>query len=50
MTLSGAITPGLSGPGSDGNEAVPSISQSSSIWNVAIRLYNVIFRTLVGVV
>ena len=30
-TLSGATTPGQSGPGSDGNEGVPRISQSSSI-------------------
>ena len=29
--LSGAITPGLSGPGSDGNEGVLCIAQSSSI-------------------
>ena len=31
MTLSGASTPGQSGPGSDGNEGVLCISQSSSI-------------------
>ena len=30
-TLSGATTPGKSGPGSNGNEEVKSISQSSSI-------------------
>ena len=30
-TLSGATTPGQSGPGSDGNEGVLRISQSSSI-------------------
>ena len=31
MALSGATTLGQSGPGSDGNEVVPCISQSSSI-------------------
>ena len=30
-TLSGATTPGQSGPGSDGNEGVHRISQSSSV-------------------
>ena len=31
MTLSGATTPGQSGPGSDGNKEVLHIPQSSSI-------------------
>ena len=31
MTFSGATTPGQSGPGSDGNEGVLHITQSSSI-------------------
>ena len=31
MTLSGATTPGLSGPGKDGNEGVLHISESPSI-------------------
>ena len=31
MTLSSAITPGQSGPGSDGNEEVLRIPQSSNI-------------------
>ena len=31
MTLSGATTPGQNGPGSDGNEGVLRIPQSSSI-------------------
>ena len=39
MTLSGATTPGQSEPGSDGNEEVFGIPQSSSIG---------ISRTLVG--
>ena len=30
-TLLGATTPGLGGPGSDGNEGVPRVLQSSSI-------------------
>ena len=40
-------TPGQSGPGSDGNEGVLRIPQSSSITVVlTISLFNVIFRTL----
>ena len=45
-TLSGATTPGQSGPGSDGNKGVFRITQSSSI---TIRLLRVISRhSLVG--
>ena len=43
-TLSGATTPSQSGPGSDVNEGVLHISQSSSI---TIRLFSVISGTLV---
>ena len=40
--LSGATTPGLSGPGNDGNEGVLCIPRSSSIhWNLTIRLFSV---------
>ena len=63
-TLSGASTQGKSGPGNNGNEGVLHIPQRSSIqlhntiyisWqryenyrSLTIRLFNVIFRTLVG--
>ena len=49
-TLSGATTPGQSGPGSDGNERVLQRAlQSSSIPGVSltIRLFNVISRSLI---
>ena len=49
FNLSGATIPGQSGPGSNGNEGVLHIPQSSSItWNLTIRLFSVIPRTLVG--
>ena len=49
MTLSGTTTPGRSEPGSDGNEGVLRIPQSSSIyWSLTIRLFSVISRTHVG--
>ena len=38
-TLSGAIIPGHSGPGSDGNEGVIHISQSSSITEASPKCY-----------
>ena len=41
-TLEGSTTPGQSGPGNDGNEAIFHIPQSS------IRMFSVISRTLVG--
>ena len=48
-TLSDATTPGKSGPGSDGNEGVTRISQSSSRTGATtIKLYNVVSRTLVA--
>ena len=36
MTLSGATTPGQSGPGSDGNERVLGIPRSSSITGTSL--------------
>ena len=45
--LSGVITSGWSGPGSNGYEEVLHIPQSSTDWSFAIRLFNVIFRTLI---
>ena len=44
--LSGATTPGQSGPGSNGNEKVlcPPLQH---YWSLAIRLFSVISRTLV---
>ena len=58
-TLSGATTPGQSGPGNDGNEGVLRIPQTSSIsglhsskhqnyCSLNIRLFNAISRTLDG--
>ena len=47
-TLSGATTPGQSGHGSDGNEGVLRIPQKvQHYWNLTIRLFSVIFSTLV---
>ena len=43
--LSGPATPGQRGPGCNGNEEVLCIPHSSSI---TIRLFSVIYRTLVG--
>ena len=45
-TLSGATTPGQSGPRSNGNKGVLRIPQHC--WNLTIRLFSVISRTLVG--
>ena len=45
-TQSGAITQGQSEPGSEGNEGVLHVPQSSS--NLTIRLFNVISWTLAG--
>ena len=42
LTLSGATTPGQSGPGSDGNKKL------QHYWSLTIRLFSVISRTLVG--
>ena len=40
--------PGQSGPGSDGNEGVLRIPQSSQhYWSITIRLFNIIFMTLI---
>ena len=48
-TLSGATTQSQSGPGSDGNEAVLCILQSSSITGTSpSRLFSVITRTLIS--
>ena len=63
-SLSGATTPGQSEPGNDGNKGVVCIPQSSSIigasqsyclvspnppsWSLAIGLFSVISRTLIG--
>ena len=48
MTLSGATAPGQSGSGSDGNEGVLHIPQSSNIhyWSLTIKLFTVISRKL----
>ena len=46
-TLSGATTPGQSWPGSNGNEGVLRIPQSSNITGALPWLLNVIFRILV---
>ena len=49
MALSGATTPDQSGPGSDGNEGVLRIPPKlQHCWNLTIRLFSVISRTLVG--
>ena len=42
-TLSGATTPGESGPGSDSNERI-----LQHYWYITIRLFSVISRTLIG--
>ena len=48
-TLSGTTTLGLSGPGSNGNEGVLYIyPKYQYYWNLTIRLFSVISRTLVG--
>ena len=48
-TLSGTTTLGQSGPGSDGNKGILDNPQSFNIyWKLVIRLFSVIFRTLVG--
>ena len=39
MAISGATTPGKSGPGSDGNEGVPHIPQSSYITGTSLSDY-----------
>ena len=51
LTLSGAITPGQSGPGSDGNKGVPRISQSSSLTGASPSEFLVSYpgHSLVGV-
>ena len=48
MTLSDATTPSQSGPGSDGNEGIPHSPKLQHYWNLTIRLFSVISRTLVG--
>ena len=46
--LSDASIPGQNGPGSDGNQRVLLITQSSKHYgSLTIRLYNVIYRSLV---
>ena len=46
--LSGATTQGQSGHGSNGNEGVLRIPQGPSIyWDLTIRLFSVISRTLI---
>ena len=47
-TLSGATTPGQSGPGSNGNEEVLYIPQSSTDENLSLRWFDVIYRTHLG--
>ena len=47
-TLSGATILRQNEPGSDDNEEVLHIPQSSIDWSLAIRLFNVISRTLDG--
>ena len=47
-TLSGTTTPGQSGPGSNGNEGVVHIPQSSRTGASPIRWFSVISRPLVG--
>ena len=44
-TLSGATTPDQSEPGNSGNVHSPKLQH---YWNLTIRLFSVIFRTLVG--
>ena len=47
--LSGATIPGQSRPRSNSNEGVLSISQHPQHhWNLTIRLFSVISRTLIG--
>ena len=49
MTLSDATIPGQSGPGSNGNEGVLCIPpKPHHHWNLTIRLFSVISKTLVG--
>ena len=46
--LSGATTPGQSGPGSDGNEGgTPYSPKFQHHWNLTTRLFSVLSRTLV---
>ena len=48
-TLSGATTPGHSGPGNDGKwRGTLHSPKLQHYWNLTIRLFNVISRTLVG--
>ena len=48
-TLSSATTPGQSGPGRNGNEGgTPHSPKLKDYWNLTIRLFSVIIRTLVG--
>ena len=47
--LSGATTLGQSWPGSNDNEGVLRIPQKPQhYWNLTIRLFSVIYRTLIG--
>ena len=46
-TISDASTLGQSGPGSNDNKEVLHFPQSSSDWSLTIRLFNVMFRTLI---
>ena len=46
---SGATTPGQSEPGSNGNEGVLHIPPKlQHYWSLTIRLFSIIFRTLIG--
>ena len=47
-TQSGVTTLGQSGPESNGSEKVHYIPQIPTDWSLAIRWFNVTFRTLVG--
>ena len=48
MTLSGAATPGQSGPGIDGNGTILRIPPKlQSNWNLTIRLFSVMIRTFI---
>ena len=46
--LTEATTPGQSGAGSDGNEGTPYYPKIRHYWSFTLRLYSVIYRTLVG--
>ena len=48
-SLSGATTPGQSGPGNNGNETgIPHFPNLQHYWNFTIRWFHVISRTRVG--